>query len=281
MRVLLLLFAVAATSCLVAGDPPTRNPGSGKPVGLAAPDGETAPDGWCHIRGRVVYDGNPIPVRKLIPKSKGAYTEDWVVNPTNRGVQNVVVWLVPELTAEQLDRLKSRKLRDAPSFPAKQVYHGLMAKEDVTVAVPEKPIAFFPHVVGVRAGSDIVIRNNSTRPESVRWTSINNGEFSPLVPPNVGVFRVEDAKKERNSIAVESVIHPWMKAFVWVFDHPYFAVTNADGEFEIRFAPKGSLRLTTWQEDVGFKGGRDGRWGEPIQVPSGKLDLGDIKLKPR
>src|SRR4051812_22351042 len=44
---------------------------------------DVVPDGWCHIRGRAVYDGNPVPVRKLIPNSVGAYTEDWVVHPTN------------------------------------------------------------------------------------------------------------------------------------------------------------------------------------------------------
>ena len=72
-----------------------------------------------------------------------------------------------------------------------------------------------------------------------------------------------------------------MKAYVWVLDHPYFAVTDADGNFEIRFAPKGNLRLVAWQEATGFKGGREGRWGEPIRVPSGRLDLGEIKLSRR
>src|SRR5262245_12098812 len=61
---------------------------------------EVAPDGWCHLRGRIVYDGDPIPKQKEIPKSGGAYTEDWVVNPTNRGVKNVIVWLAPEPTQE-------------------------------------------------------------------------------------------------------------------------------------------------------------------------------------
>jgi hypothetical protein len=69
-------------------------------------------------------------------------------------------------------------------------------------------------------------------------------------------------------------------AYLWVFDHAYFAVTDDDGRFHIRFAPAGNPRLVVWEEDMGFKGGRDGRWGEAIQVPNGKVDLGDIKLKP-
>ena len=241
---------------------------------------DVAPDGWCHVRGRVVYDGNEIPVRKLIPGSGGAYTEDWVVNATNRGVKNVVVWLVPELSDEQVQALKDRKLREVPSFQAKDVYPGLPKSEEVTVLIPERPIAFLPHVAVVRAGSDVVFKNVSTRPENVKWTSVRNGDFNPLLPPNFSTFRIDQAKTERVSITVESSIHPWMKAYVWVLDHPYFAVTDADGNFEIRFAPKGNLRLVAWQEATGFKGGREGRWGEPIRVPSGRLDLGEIKLGP-
>ena len=114
----------------------------------------------------------------------------------------------------------------------------------------------------------------------MKWSSLNNGQFSPLVPPNFHVFRIDRVKSERLPITVDSSINPWMKAYVWVLDHPYFAVTDDDGSFMIRFAPKGNLRLVVWQEATGFKGGREGRWGEAIRVPNGRLDLGDIKLKP-
>src|SRR4051812_46846290 len=53
------------------------------PEGKPVVKEDEAPDGWCHVRGRVVYDGDPIPVQKEIPNSGGAYTEDWVVNPKN------------------------------------------------------------------------------------------------------------------------------------------------------------------------------------------------------
>jgi len=251
-----------------------------KPPEPVAAKEDVAPDGWCHIRGRVVYDGDKPPVQKLIPNSGGAYTEDWVVNASNRGVKNVVVWLVPELTNEQLEALKDRKLREVPSFRAKDIYPGLPEQKEVTVLNPEKPIAFLPHVAVVRAGADVVFRNASTRPANVKWVSRNNGEFNALLAPNFGVFRIDQTKAERTSIEVSSAIHPWMKAYVWVLDHPYFAVTDDDGAFEIRFVPKGNLRLVAWQEMTGFRGGREGRWGEAIRVPSGRVDLGEIKLKP-
>lgn len=249
-----------------------------------ARDPNDAPDGWCHIRGRVVYDGDPLPVRKPIPNSNGAYTENWVVNPTNRGVQNVVVWLAPEPTKEVWERLRSRgsdRLREFPNFKPEQVYPGLTKPKDRTVLIPERPIQFIPHMVAVRAGTTVVFKNVSTRLEDVQWTSQNNGQFSPLVPPNGREFEMKDAKAERFPIEIRSSIYPWMRAYVRVFDHPYFAVTSADGEFEIKYAPTGDLRLFVWQESTGYRTGAEGRFGEPIRVPDGRLDLGEIKLKPR
>jgi len=70
-----------------------------------------------------------------------------------------------------------------------------------------------------------------------------------------------------------------MKAYVRVFDHPYFAVTTPDGSFEIKYVPKGNLRLFVWQEYAGYRNGPEGRFGEAIQVPSGRLDLGEVKVK--
>ena len=243
---------------------------------------DVAPNGWCHIKGRIVFEGDPIPKQRLIPKSNGAYTEDWVVDPVNRGVKNVIVCLAPEPTAAEWEGLKAtgaKRVREFPSFTEKDIYPLLPKPTDSTIVVPEVPIAFIPHVTVVRAGSDVEFRNLSTRPENVKWISNNNGEFSPLVPPNGIEFRIKNAIRERLPIEISSGIHPWMKAWVRVIDHPYYAVTDSSGEFEIRFAPIGKQRLFVWQESAGLRNGKEGRFGEAIQVPSGRLDLGDLKIK--
>ena len=240
---------------------------------------DVAPDGWSHVRGRVVYDGGPLPVRKLIPQSGGAYTEDWVVNPTNRGVQNAVVWLVPELSEEQLAALWARRVRDVPGFRPEQVYPGLSLKGERTILHGEPLRAYVPHVLAVQAGSDLHIRDASQAGDLPKWTSRANGEAGPLVPPGRDQ-RIENLKADRLPAHVESAVYPWMKAYVWVLDHPYFAGTDPDGAFEIKFAPAGNLRLVVWQESMGFRNGREGRWGEAIRVPTGRADLGEIQLKP-
>jgi hypothetical protein len=245
-------------------------------------DPDAAPDGWCHIKGRIVFEGDPIPTQSEIPNSKGAYTQNWVLNPENRGVKNVLIWLAPEPTADEWEHLKAsgpKRLREFPSFKERDIYPVLPKRQDGTVLILEAPIAFIPHLVAVRAGSDVVFLNVSSRVENVEWVSRENGEGTKTVSARGGEFRIEEIKPERFPIEFNSNVHPWMKAWVRVFDHPYFAVTDPDGRFEIRFAPKGNLRLFVWQETAGFRNGPEGRFGEAIRVPSGRLDLNDLKIK--
>ena len=46
-------------------------------------------------------------------------------------------------------------------------------------------------------------------------------------------------------------VHPWMLAYVQVFDHPFFAVTGDDGKFRIPRLPAGSYTLIAWHEKYG------------------------------
>lgn len=43
-------------------------------------------------------------------------------------------------------------------------------------------------------------------------------------------------------------IHPWARAWVGVLDHPFFAVTGADGRYGIRGLPPGRYTLEVWHE---------------------------------
>jgi hypothetical protein len=284
MRVLLFMFTLAAAARLIAGDPEAKDLGSGKPVGLAAPDGESAPDGWCHIRGRVVYDGDAAPKRVAIAGAGGVLTEDWVVEGKHRGVQNVIVWLAQEPTKEQWERLKSsgsNRLREFPSFPAEAIHPTLPARTDVTIVLPDTPSAFAPHVAAVRAGSSVVFQNLGRGAETVKWESLNNGAGNRALNALNGQVTLNKVASERFPMSFGSAISPWLRAYVRVFDHPYFAVTGADGRFDIRCAPKGDLRLFVWQEAAGFRNRAEGRFGEPVKAPSGRLDLGDLKIKER
>jgi hypothetical protein len=68
-----------------------------------------------------------------------------------------------------------------------------------------------------------------------------------------------------------------MTGYVRVFDHPYYAVTDDDGNFEIKNAPAGKYRIVYWHEN-GVRGGAQGRAGEEVEIalPQGAKTM-DLK----
>jgi hypothetical protein len=71
-----------------------------------------------------------------------------------------------------------------------------------------------------------------------------------------------------------------MKAWVRVFDHPYYAITDKDGNFEIKNAPPGDCLLYIWHEEAGWIH-QGGKKGQPITIKAGEaLDLGKVEAKP-
>src|SRR5207248_5945579 len=78
---------------------------------------------------------------------------------------------------------------------------------------------------------------------------------------------------DKQPIAISCNIHPWMKGWIRVFDHPYFAVTDENGKFEIKNAPAGKLKVVYWQEKVGYKGGKEGRFGDQIDATGPTTEL--------
>ncbi len=235
------------------------------------------------VKGRFVWDDakGPPPARKAITptkdeevcaKDKDFKTEDWVVNPKTKGIKYVVVWLAPEPKAG------GPKLRDLPPFDKKDIPPAAAKPAKADVEIDQPCCRFIPHVLAAQEGQGMIIKNGASVPHNAKWTSRNNGEINPLIPAG-GQFKLQNPlKAERFPINVECSIHPWMKAYVWVFDHPYFAVTDDDGNFEIKNVPvlDGKLRLVAWQES-GLQ--KDWRLGETIDVKAGTMDLKDIKLK--
>jgi hypothetical protein len=68
-------------------------------------------------------------------------------------------------------------------------------------------------------------------------------------------------------IRVKCNIHSWMRAYIGVLAHPYFAVTGADGAFEIRNLPPGAYVLEAWHESLGVQ-------DQPVKItPSGKVEV--------
>jgi len=123
--------------------------------------------------------------------------------------------------------------------------------------IPKKPAVldqvncmYRPRVLGVRVGQQLLMRNSDSLVHNVRSLSLENRPFN-IAQPAKTPDRAKLFKKPEKAIAVQCDFHPWMKAYIFAIDHPFFAVTNAQGKFAITGLPAGEYTLVAWHEELG------------------------------
>jgi hypothetical protein len=77
----------------------------------------------------------------------------------------------------------------------------------------------------------------------------NNREWNKAEPP--GSTMEDSFAREEIAIPVKCNVHPWMRGYIAVFKHPYFAVTGKDGSFDISNLPPGTYTIKAWHEKLG------------------------------
>ena len=111
---------------------------------------------------------------------------------------------------------------------------------------------YVPHVVGLRTGQTLKVTNSDATAHNVHPVPPKNREWNesqyPGSPPIVKKFALEDV-----AIPVKCNQHSWMKAWVAVVKHPFFAVTDANGAFTIKGLPPGQYEVEAWHEKLGSK----------------------------
>ncbi len=118
------------------------------------------------------------------------------------------------------------------------------------VIVDQQGSIFIPRVQGLRAGQTLLMKNGDPFIHNVRSLSRTNRPFNIAQPPgSAGRERVFE--KSEGPISIKCDFHRWMTAHFWVMDHPFFAVTDAEGKFEIPGLPAGEYTLVAWHEVLG------------------------------
>ena len=187
--------------------------------------------GWATLRGQFVFDGTPPEAQPYsvtketevcAPGGKAPTQETLVVDSGSKGIKNVVVYL-----------------RDAS-----RIHESAAAKKD-TVEFDQKECKFLTHVVGVTVGETVSIKNSDPIGHN---TNIVGTGFNPTVPAGGAVpYPVQKEVSVPNQ--VKCGIHPWMTAYMLQRKNGYYAVTDANGNFEIPNVPAGeSLVFQVWHE---------------------------------
>jgi len=117
----------------------------------------------------------------------------------------------------------------------------------VAATIDQKGCVYSPHVMGVMTGQPVKILNNDATMHNIHALPKVNREFNKGMPKSLKEISTVFDKAE-DVFVIKCDVHPWMKSYTQVFDHPYFAVTGADGTFNIADVPDGTYEIVAWQE---------------------------------
>lgn len=118
------------------------------------------------------------------------------------------------------------------------------------VRLDQQGCRYVPHVIGVRAGQPLEVINSDDTMHNVHALPDVNREFN----------FAQHTKGQRNSrtftaaevmVPLKCDLHPWMKAYVGVVDHPFFAVTTGGGRFDLKSLPPGTYTIEAWHAKAG------------------------------
>ena len=108
---------------------------------------------------------------------------------------------------------------------------------------------YVPHAVGVQVGQALRVRSSDPTLHNVHSLARSNRPFNLSMTTAGEEKTVTFAKPE--FVPLRCDVHPWMTAYVGVFENAWFAVTDRTGAFEIGNVPEGSYKLVAWHERYG------------------------------
>jgi plastocyanin len=118
-------------------------------------------------------------------------------------------------------------------------------RDEARAKLDQRNEAFVPHVLAIVAGTTVDFPNNDR-------TYHNVFSLSPLKPFDLGRYAVGRSKSVRfdrpGIIRVFCDIHSHMSAFILVFAHRHFAVTDEDGRYRLDNVPPGTYTVVAWNE---------------------------------
>lgn len=225
-------------------------------------------EGWANVKGQVLFGGDTIPKaaefkvtadQEHCLKNGPALDKVWDVNPSNKGLAGIVVFINPE---------RDEKLAVHPDFQG----------NPKPFLLDQPNCVFTPRVFAVRAGQTINAKNPDQTLHNVVMKGLKN-DLNVQIP--IGTEKEIKLQAETNAINVLCGSHPWMKGFCWCFDHPYFAVTDKDGNFEIKNVPAGNRKIVIWHE-TGYLPGYSKRDQKTLTLAAGAtVDMGTVKAMPK
>jgi len=113
---------------------------------------------------------------------------------------------------------------------------------------------FAPRILAMRLGEKLVVKNSDLKLHIVHSYAEKRTVFNLSLPFRGQKLEVTHRIKEAGLLQVNCDTHGWMRAYIHVFGHPFFAVTDEHGSFAIADIPPGRYRVKAWHEGAGVQG---------------------------
>ena len=185
------------------------------------------------ITGTITFEGKAPKMKPLkvdadpicVVNNEIAPKKEWLILDEYKGVKNVLVFVTEGLNIDY----------SPPEEP---------------VVIDQKGCIYSPHVVGIMAGQQLDILNNDGTLHNIHALPKVNKEFNKAQPRSKKKLSVKFEKPEA-PFKVKCDVHPWMGAYIGVFDHPCFAVSGDDGTYIISDLKPGEYVIEAWHEKLG------------------------------
>ncbi|MEQ1827363.1 MAG: methylamine utilization protein [Pirellula sp.] len=234
---------------------------------------------WADLSMTVLLDGEA-PKAAILDMSRDAKCGDLklpsdalLVDPKTKAIENIVFMI------------DARKTELEPG----QIHPDLRAVPTTKPVLDNNKCKFVPHVVSVRAGQTLVVKNSDEAGHNAKFNFLTNEESNKMIPAGNSIdMLIKD--KEKAPTPVECNIHPWMNAYVIVNDHPYISISDSAGKIKIEKLPAGipiSFRIWHESQDKSIEevnlAGKPVKWVKgsvTLTLKEGANDLGMLLLKP-
>jgi len=208
------------------------------------------------IKGKAIFKGDvdkykrtPLDTGKDANCAKKIGSEDVIIDKDNTPptLRNVLVSIK--------EGLGDRKFT-APTTPA---------------ILDQNGCQYTPHILPVMEGQEVTIRNSDPTNHNIHFLPKINEEVNKTQPKQ----NMEDKIKLKTEapFKVKCDVHPWMGMHIAVFNHPFFAVTDKTGAFEIKGLPPGKYVVEAWHEKFG-------PMTQSVEVTSGGTQTADFTFEP-
>jgi plastocyanin len=228
-------FALAASVAACGGggsssgtatSAPAPAPGATKIDAATAGElkGSVALDGAAPKNADIKMNADPVCIKQTAgaPQTQ----ETFIVGKDGKSLANVFVYVKDGL---------GNYVYDPPTESAK---------------IDQHECRYHPHVFGMRVGQTLEIVNSDPTLHNIHALPKGNAEFNTGQPIQ-GMTTKHTFTAKEVMVPFKCDVHGWMNAYVGVLDHPFFAVTDAEGAFDIKGLPPGTYTIEAWHEKAG------------------------------